>query len=145
MEIILFIPPQNTIHFNNVCFFFKSIYIFLKFQLHPLTYGLLRIKFHIFFFNLVFIELYQSNHLDYRVNPINSIFLFFLLMFFSILLFNIFIDCELGFMICFELFFSGLSRSHDSSQGFNELIRVDSDNFLVLFNFYFQFFPSTLS
>jgi hypothetical protein len=63
--------------------------------------------------------------------------------FFSIFIIPCFIDHELGFIICFDLFFMRLFLSHDPSYKFSGLTRGRFFGFF--FQLFFQFHPSILS
>ena len=115
-------------HFNPV----KSshfFYFFLKrlSQSHDLSHWSFNNEFY-FYWD---VPVSWAGSRVWRVNPIDSVFYNWL--FPPNSSFNIVFDWELGFMICFGLFFIRLFRSHDPMIVLNRLTRVDLAHFLCHF------------
>jgi hypothetical protein len=104
----------NTIHWNHV-FLPHFLILISSFNIRFVRYWAL----WFFFFNLLFMRLSHSHDLDYEFDKltqlIQAFFFHFLIdLFFFNFILQRWVDWELGFVICLDLFFVRLYMSYDS-------------------------------
>jgi hypothetical protein len=119
--------------------FFLSFFIFFSF--YPSTLSWLRFGLHNLFWLAFhrFILVTWSGLWVWYINPSwleLFFFVFFNWSFFYSFIHQYLVDWILGFIICFDLLFIGLSRSHNSSLWFGRLNRVDLSRFNMFLSKY---------
>jgi hypothetical protein len=117
MILLLYTTSQNTIHFNSVLFFFKSI--FFKILISSFNIWFVR-DCASWFILIFFLWSFQSYNLGCKFGKVTRVFFF---NFFNFI-FQYFIDLKLGFIIYFALTFMRLFRSYNPSCRLDGLTQV---------------------